>query len=28
LINFMEDVAHPGGLPGLHDAGDPEQRAR
>ncbi|TIT07960.1 MAG: sugar ABC transporter ATP-binding protein [Mesorhizobium sp.] len=28
LINFMEDVAHPGGLPGLHDAGDAEQRAR
>ncbi|RWK55200.1 MAG: sugar ABC transporter ATP-binding protein [Mesorhizobium sp.] len=28
LINFMEDIAHPGGLPGLHDAGDPEQRAR
>ncbi|UVK36270.1 ATP-binding cassette domain-containing protein [Mesorhizobium sp. AR10] len=28
LINFMEDVAHPGGLAGLHDAGDAEQRAR
>ncbi|GLS41422.1 sugar ABC transporter ATPase [Mesorhizobium tianshanense] len=28
LINFMEDVAHPGGLPGLHDAGDAEHRAR
>ncbi|CDX52348.1 ATP-binding protein of ribose ABC transporter [Mesorhizobium plurifarium] len=25
LINFMEDVAHPGGLPGLH--GEAEQRA-
>ena len=22
LINFMEDVAHPGGLAGLHDAGE------
>jgi simple sugar transport system ATP-binding protein len=28
LINFMEEVAHPGGLAGLHDAGDAEQRAR
>ncbi|MGX8013202.1 ATP-binding cassette domain-containing protein [Mesorhizobium sp. ORM8.1] len=28
LINFMEDVAHPGGLPGLHDGGETEQRAR
>jgi simple sugar transport system ATP-binding protein len=28
LINFMEDVAHPGGLPGLHDAGDAEQASR
>ena len=28
LINFMEDVAHPGGLPGLHDAGDAERAAR
>src|SRR3954451_17529844 len=28
LINFMEDVAHPGGLAGLHDTGDAEQRAR
>ncbi|TGP23195.1 MULTISPECIES: ATP-binding cassette domain-containing protein [unclassified Mesorhizobium] len=27
LINFMEDVAHPGGLPGLHEAGGAEQRA-
>jgi len=28
LINFMEDVAHPGGLPGLHDAGDAEHATR
>jgi len=28
LINFMEDVAHPGGLPGLHDAGDAERAVR
>ena len=28
LINFMEDVAHPGGLPGLHEAGVAEQGAR
>jgi len=28
LINFMEDVAHPGGLAGLHDAGDAERAAR
>jgi simple sugar transport system ATP-binding protein len=28
LINFMEDVAHPGGLPGLHEVGEAEQRAR
>jgi simple sugar transport system ATP-binding protein len=28
LINFMEDVAHPGGLPGLHDAGDRGRAAR
>ncbi|MCA0046669.1 ATP-binding cassette domain-containing protein [Mesorhizobium sp. B283B1A] len=28
LINFMEDVAHPGGLPGLHDGGETEQTAR
>jgi len=28
LINFMEDVAHPGGLPGLHEAGEAEQQAR
>ena len=28
LINFMEDVAHPGGLAGLHDAGDAEQATR
>ncbi|TPL95585.1 ATP-binding cassette domain-containing protein [Mesorhizobium sp. B2-3-12] len=28
LINFMEDVAHPGGLPGLHEAVGAEQRAR
>ncbi len=27
LINFMEDVAHPGGLPGLHEAGEAEQQA-
>ncbi|MBZ9986183.1 ATP-binding cassette domain-containing protein [Mesorhizobium sp. BH1-1-5] len=27
LINFMEDVAHPGGLPGLHEGTDAEQRA-
>jgi len=28
LINFMEDVAHPGGLAGMHEAGEAEQRAR
>ena len=28
LINFMEDVAHPGGLAGLHDAGDAERAVR
>jgi simple sugar transport system ATP-binding protein len=28
LINFMEDVAHPGGLAGLHEAGEAEQRVR
>ena len=28
LINFMEDVAHPGGLAGLHDTGDAEQATR
>ena len=28
LINFMEDVAHPGGLPGLKDAKDTEHAAR
>ena len=28
LINFMEDVAHPGGLPGLSDAGDTEHAGR
>ena len=28
LINFMEDVAHPGGLPGLRATGEAEQRAR
>jgi simple sugar transport system ATP-binding protein len=28
LISFMEEVAHPGGLAGLHNAGDAEQRAR
>ncbi|TIS47260.1 MAG: sugar ABC transporter ATP-binding protein, partial [Mesorhizobium sp.] len=27
LINFMEEIAHPGGLPGLHEAGGAEQRA-
>ncbi|PAP94690.1 MAG: sugar ABC transporter ATP-binding protein [Mesorhizobium sp.] len=28
LINFMEDLAHPGGLPGLHEAGDAGRAAR
>ncbi|MBW8907445.1 MAG: sugar ABC transporter ATP-binding protein, partial [Mesorhizobium sp.] len=28
LINFMEDVAHPGGLAGLHEAGETERLAR
>jgi simple sugar transport system ATP-binding protein len=28
LINFMEDVAHPGGLAGMHEAGEAERRAR
>ncbi|MER9615818.1 ATP-binding cassette domain-containing protein [Mesorhizobium sp. M0207] len=28
LINFMEDVAHPSGLPGLHDTGDAGRAAR
>ncbi len=28
LINFMEDIAHPGGLAGMHEAGEAEQRAR
>ncbi|MBB6410391.1 ATP-binding cassette domain-containing protein [Mesorhizobium sangaii] len=28
LINFMEDVAHPGGLAGLHDTGDAERAVR
>ncbi|CAN7603410.1 ATP-binding cassette domain-containing protein [Mesorhizobium caraganae] len=28
LINFMEDVAHPGGLAGLHDAGDAGRAVR
>lgn len=28
LINFMEDVAHPGGLPGLQEAGDAERAVR
>ncbi|RUU50649.1 sugar ABC transporter ATP-binding protein, partial [Mesorhizobium sp. M2C.T.Ca.TU.009.01.2.1] len=28
LIDFMEDIAHPDGLPGLHEADEAEQRAQ